>query len=228
VKGRDVKVGPLLKAFAPAEPAKLDGTYDLAASVQGQGSDPAVAASGAAAEIKLSGKQGVIRAIDLDTNKYAKAGNVVSGLAGLAGALSGNSEIAKHASRVTAFNSVARALANLPYEEIVIEAKRAADGSVEIGRMRLLSPQLKLEGDGSLRAVPGRSLLEMPLNLKLELGAKGELAKHLEVLRVLDVPAAGAAADAFRSMVEPIVLDGTLGQIGTAQVSRLLSRAIGL
>lgn len=228
VQGSGVAMGPLLKAFAPGEASKLEGTYDLSASVTGRGSDPAAAAAGAAVEVKLVGKEGVIRAIDLDTNKYAKAGNVVSGLAGLAGALSGNNEIAKQAGRVAAFNAVARALANLAYEEIAIEAKRAADGSVEIGRVSLLSPQLRLAGGGALRAVPGRSFLEMPLNLKLELGAKGELAKNLEALRVLDAPAGDAAADAFRAMSEPIVLDGTLGRIGTAQVTRLLTRAVGL
>ena len=76
--------------------------------------------------------------------------------------------------------------------------------------------------------VAGRSFAEMPLNLKLELGAKGELAKNLEALRVLDAPAAEAAAGAYRAMSEPLVLDGTLRQIGTAQVSRLLTRALGL
>ena len=228
VKGREVKVGPLLKALAPAEASKLEGTYDLTASVAGQGSDPATAASGAAADFKLTGKQGVIRALNLDTNKYAKAGNVVSGLAGLAGALSGNEEVAKHANRITAFNAVARSLANLAYDEIAVEAKRAADGSVEIGRVSLLSPQLKLAGAGGMRAVPGRGFAELPLNLKLELGAKGELAKSLDALRVLDAPAADAAADAYRAMSDPLVLDGTLKQIGTAQVQKLLTRALGM
>lgn len=228
VKGAGVAVGPLLKAFAPGEAAKLDGTYDLNATVAGKGSDPAAAASGAAADFKLTGKQGVIRAINLDTNKYAKASNVVSGLAGLAGALSGNEEVAKRANQITAFNAVARSLANLAYDEIAIEAKRAPDGSVEIGKMNLFSQQLRLAGGGSLRAVPGRSFAEMPLNLKLELGAKGDFAKNLEALRVLDAPAADAVADAYRAMSDPLVFDGTLQQVGTAQVSRLLTKALGL
>ncbi len=226
VKGAGVAVGPLLHALAPGEAAKLEGTYDLSASVKGQGSDPALAASGAAAEFKLVGKQGAIRAINLETNKYAKAGNVVSGLAGLAGALSGNEEIAKQANRVTAFNAVARSLANLAYDEIAIEAKRGADGGVEIARIGLLSPQLKLAGSGGLRPVAGRSWLEMPLTLKLDLGAKGELARHLTSLRLLEPSASAQGAETYASMVEPLVLDGTLKQIGTAQVSKLLSRAL--
>jgi hypothetical protein len=226
VKGREVKVGPLLKALAPAEASKLEGTYDLTASITGQGSDPAAAASGAAADFKLTGNQGVVRAINLDTNKYAKAGNVVSGLAGLAGALSGNEEIAKHANRITAFNAVARSLANLAYDEIAIEAKRGADGGVEISRVSLLSPQLKLAGSGGLRPVAGRSWLEMPLNLKLDLGAKGELAQNLVSLKLLDAAANTQAAGAYATMSEPLVFDGTLKQVGTAQVSKLLSRAL--
>lgn len=228
VKGEDVAVGPLMKALSPGEASKLEGVYDLTATVAGEGGDPAAAAAGAAAEVKLTGKAGVIRAINLDTNKYARAGSVVSGLAGLAGALSGNEEVAKRANQITALNAVTRALANLAYDEIAIEAKRAADGSVEIGKISLLSPQLRLAGGGGLRAVPGRSFAEMPLNLKLELGAKGELAKNLEALRVLSAPAAEMAEGAYRAMPEPLVFDGTLQQVGTAQVTRLLTRALGL
>jgi len=226
VKGEDVTVGPLLKALSPGEPAKLEGTYDLSASVTGRGSDPALAASGAAADFKLVGKQGAVRAINLETNKYAKAGNVVSGLAGLAGALSGNEEVAKHANRVTAFNAVARSLANLAYDEIAIEAKRGADGAVEIARVSLLSPQIKLAGSGALRPVAGRSWLEMPLSLKLDLAAKGELARNLASLRLLEAAEAGQGGEVYAAMAEPLVFDGTLKQIGTAQVSKLLSRAL--
>ena len=228
VKGSGVAVGPLLKVLAPSEAAKLEGTYDLSARVAGQGGDPAAAATGAAAELKLTGRQGVIRAINLETNKYAKVGSAVSGLVGLAGALSGNAELSQRGAQLAALNSVARAFANLAYDEIAIEAKRAADGSVEVGRISLLSPQLKLAGSGGLRAVPGRSFADMPLNLRLDLGARGELADNLSALRVLAPATDGAVADSYAALVEPIVLDGTLKQVGTAQASRLLSRALGL
>lgn len=228
VKGQGVAVGPLLKVLAPGDAAKLEGTYDLSARVAGQGSDPAAAAKGADAELKLTGRQGVIRAINLETNKYAKAGSAVSGLVGLAGALSGNAELSQRGAQLAALNSVARALANLAYDEIAIEAKRAADGSVEVGRISLLSPQLKLAGSGGLRAAPGRSFADLPLSLRLDLGARGELADNLAALRVLAPPADGAANETYSALVEPIVLDGTLRQVGTAQTSRLLSRALGL
>lgn len=228
VRGRDVAVGPVLKALKPSEPAALDGTYDLAATVAGRGGDPGAAAAGAAADIKLTGRQGMIRAINLDTSPYARAGSVVSGLAGLAGALSRNEELTRRANQVTALNSIARAFANLAYDEIVIEARRAADGSVEIGKVALFSPQMRLAGAGGLRAVPGRSFLEMPLDLKLDLGAKGDLVRNLETLRLLSPAAAEATAEAYRGLSEPLVFDGTLQKVGTAQVTRMLTRSLGL
>ncbi|MEO0054660.1 MAG: hypothetical protein RLZZ50_607, partial [Verrucomicrobiota bacterium] len=110
-----------------------------------------------------------------------------------------------------------------------IEAKRAADGSIEVGRISLLSPELKLAGAGGLRSIPGRSFADLPMNLRLDLGARGKLADNLAALRVLAPAAAdGAQADSYATLVEPIVLDGTLRQVGTAQASRLLSRALGL
>jgi hypothetical protein len=228
VKGADVAVGPLLKAFQPDRPAPLEGVYNLTATVAGQGAEPGAALSGAAAEVKLTGKRGALRALNLDTNKYARAGNVVSGLAGIAGALSGNNEISQRANQITAFNDFARSLANLPYDEITLEAKRAPDGSVEIAKLDLLSPQLRLAGAGGLRAVAGRSFGEMPLNLRLELGARGDIARYLAALRVLAPADAEAPADAFRQMKEPLLLGGTPKRIDTSQITRLLTEAIGL
>jgi hypothetical protein len=66
----------------------------------------------------------------------------------------------------------------------------------------------------------------MPLNLKLDLGAKGELAQNLVSLKLLDAAANAQAAGAYATMSEPLVFDGTLKQVGTAQVSKLLSRAL--
>ncbi len=228
VQGRDVAVGPLLKALKPSEPPALDGTYALSATVAGRGSDPASAATGAAAEFKLAGRQGMIRAINLDTSPYARAGSVVSGIAGLAGALSRNEEVARRANQITALNAIARSFANLAYDEIAIEARRGADGSVEIGKVNLFSPQMRLAGAGGLRAVPGRSFLEMPLDLRLDLGAKGELVRNLETLRLLSPAAADAPAEAFRSLPEPLVFDGSLQKVGTSQVTRMLTRSLGL
>jgi hypothetical protein len=235
VKGGDVAVGPLLRALNPGEAPKLEGRYDLAATLSGRGLDPASAASGAATEVRLTGREGVLRAINLDTNRYARAGGVVSGIAGVVGAFGNqNSEVAQRANQITALNNVARAFGNLAYDEIALEARRAPDGSVEIGKLALSSSQVRLAGAGGLRSVPGRSLWELPLNLRLELGARGEFARYLNSLRLL--PAQNAAADGeaasaggeFAIMPEPLVFDGTIKQVGTQQVLRLLTRHLGL
>jgi hypothetical protein len=230
VKGREVKVGPLLKALAPAEASKLEGTYDLTASITGQGSDPAAAASGAAAEVKFTGRNGTLRVLNFETSRFAKLASpeaqTVTGLLGAA--LGANSKVGEYAGYAAAAIGITRQLSDLPYDEIAIEAKRAADGSVEIGTVSLLSSQLRLAGSGGLRIVPGRSLWELPLKLELQLGAKGQIAQQLQKLNLLAPPAANAAADAFITMKEPLVLDGSIKKIGTDQITRLLTRAVGL
>lgn len=230
VTGKGVAVGPILKALNPGEAPKLDGTYDLTAKVAGQGSDPGAAAAGAAADVKLTGKKGTLRVLNFETSRFAKLASpmaqTVTGLLGVA--LGGDSKAGEYAGYASAAIGITRQLSNLAYDEIAIEATRAADGSVEIGKVNLMGSQLQLTGGGGLRMVPGRSLWELPLKLQLQLGAKGDMARYLGKLNLLAPPAEGAAADAFALMKEPLVLDGSLKQVGTDQITRLLTRAAGL
>jgi hypothetical protein len=224
VKGKDVTVGPLLKALNPAAAAPLEGTYDLGVTMAGEGADPAAAAGGAAVELTLNGRQGVLRALNFETSRFAKlASPRASEVLGLLGALAGDSGVGQAAGYASAAIAVTRQLSNLPYDEIVLKAKRGADGSVEVGTLSLLSPQLRLTGGGGLRMVAGRSLWELPLKLQLQLDAKGEISSSLAKLNLLAEP----AADGFSPMKEQLLLDGTLKQVGTAQVTRLLMKAAG-
>ncbi len=230
--GRDVAMGPLLKALNPSAAPALEGTYAVVGAIAGQGSDPATAISAASVDLRLNGRQGVLRAINLDTNRYARAGNVVSGLAGLAGALSGNAQIAERANQISALNNIARRLGNLAYDELVVEARRGPDGAVEIAELRLTGADVLLAGSGAIRSLPGRSFLQQPLALALDLGTRGDFARDLATLRVLKPVDADADAtvdaNAFRTLTQPLTFDGTLQNVGTAQVMRVLTQALGL
>jgi len=221
--------GPLLKALNPAAGVPVEGTFGLTAVLTGTGTDPASAAAGAAAEVKITGRQGVIRALNLDTNRYTKlAGSKQLGaIVGLLGAVAGDNELGRRAQQIAAVNGFARTLANLSYDELNFHARRGADGAVAIDTLGLTSSELRLKGSGSLGNVPGRALIDQPLSLRLELGAGGETARNLSVLRLLDT-AAAPAANGFLPLVEPLVLDGTLKAVGTSQLTRLLNRALGL
>jgi hypothetical protein len=226
--GRDVAVGPLLRTFNPSAQPALDGTYSVVGKISGQGGDPAAAIKTAAADFQLRGSQGVLRAINLDTNRFARAGNVVSGLAGLAGALSGNAQIAERANQITALNNITRRLGNLAFDELVVSARRNADGSVNIAELRLQGADMLMAGSGSIGARAGRSFWDQPLALAIDLGTRGDFARDLAVLRVLQPAAEGAPSDAFRTLTRPLAFDGTPGKIGTEQVTRLFTQALGL
>ncbi len=227
VGGRGLAVGPLFKALNPSAPAPLEGTYELTAKVNGQGADPAAAASTAAADIKLSGRAGALRAFNLDANPYTKTASKLASLAGFAGAFTGNTQLAERGAQVTALNAVARQLSNLPYEELTVAARRGTSGVIELGEVKLTSPEIKLAGSGTIQALPGRTLVQQPLALSFELGARGDMARNLAVLRLVSPPEEGAKADVFLPLVEPLAVDGTLQQIGTKQMMRLLSRVLG-
>jgi hypothetical protein len=224
----EIAVGPLLRALSPTQSVPLEGVFSLDAKLTGQGSDPAAAAKTAAGDVMLTGKNGIIRALNFETNRYAKAGSAIAGLAGLAGALSGNSELAQRGAQLTALNSVARQLGQLPFDDIVLSAKRGASGELEISDLSLRAPQLTLSGSGAIGALAGRGLVDQPLILSMKLGSRGDMAAALNTLGLLAKPAADTPADAFIPLMEPLVFDGSLRQVGTKQATRLLARALSL
>lgn len=232
VKGEKVAVGPLLQALKPSEAPKLEGTYDLTASVSGSGADPGLAAEGAAVEVKLTGTQGRLRVLDFETGPLARLASGPGGtVLGLLGAVTGDSGAGQVVGYASAALAITKQLSNLAYDEISLEARRGADGAVEIGRLAVLSPQLRLVGGGGLRAVPGRSFWEQPMQLRMQLGAGGEFARELErlkLLRPLAPEAAEAATGAFREMKTPLIFDGTPLKIGTEQALRIFLREVGL
>ncbi len=224
VAGADLAAGPLLKALNPSASVPLEGTYALAGTVTGEGVDPAAAAQAAAVDLRLTGRKGVIRSLDFDTNRYARIGSGAAGVAGLLGALSGNAELAEKGAMVTALNNVVRTLTNLAYDELSLAVTRAADGAVEIGELRLASPTFRIDGGGGLGNLAGRSLWQQPLKLNLQLGAREALARDFTTLRILKPLPANAPAGDYAALVEPVTLDGTLSKISTAQFTRLLVR----
>jgi AsmA family len=225
--GRELAVGPLLKVLSPGQPVPLEGLYDFSGKIAGAGADPAAAAKSASAELRLAGRAGSIRAINLETNKYVKTGSALAGLAGLAGALTGNQQLSQRGNQLSALNAIAKAFSNLPYDELAVEAQRKADGTIELGNFSLLSPQMQLRGAGALGNLAGRTWLDQPLQLQLDLGARGDLARYFDALGLLAEQAAGST-EAYTPLTDPLVVDGTLRKVGTAQITRLLTRALGL
>lgn len=228
VSVRDLPSGPLLRALSPMQAVPLEGVFSLDATLAGQGSDPAAAAKAAAGEVNLTGKNGVIRALNFENNRYAKVGSALAGLAGLAGALSGNSQLAERGAQLTALNSVARQLGQLPFDDIVLFAKRGSSGELEISNLTLHSPQLTLAGSGAIANRAGRDFADQPLLLSMKLGARGDMASALQTLGLLAPVAADSPPDAFLPLTDPLVFDGSLRQVGTKQATRLLARALSL
>ncbi len=221
--------GPLLKALNPAAGVPVEGTFGLNATLEGAGADPGAAAAGAAAEVKITGRQGVIRALNLETNRYAKiAGSKELGaIAGLLGAVAGDNALGRRAQQVAAANAFARTLSSLAYDEFTLHARRGADGAIAVDTLGLSASELRLKGSGSLGNAPGQSFINQPLSLRLDFRAGGETARNLATLGLLDASAA-PGANGFLPLVEPLVLDGTLKAVGTSQLTRLLNRAFGL
>ncbi len=228
VSVRDLPSGPLLRALSPMQAVPLEGVFSLDATLAGHGSDPTAAAKAAAGEVKLTGKNGVICALNFENNRYAKVGSALAGLAGLAGALSGNSQLAERGAQVTALNSVARQLGRLPFDNVVLLAKRGSSGELEISNLTLHSPQLTLAGSGAIANIAGRGFADQPLLLSMKLGARGDIASALQTLGLLAPAAADAPSDAFIPLTDPLVFDGSLRQVGTKQATRLLARALSL
>ena len=111
---------------------------------------------------------------------------------------------------------------DIRFDEFVFELSRGSD-------KRMLIPQLKVQGENLLIDASGvvaasrlSEVMDQPLELNLELGAKGQLTNYLQTLGLL---ADATGEDGFRRWNQEVNIGGTLGKPNTDGLMDMLRRA---
>jgi hypothetical protein len=218
----DLESAPLLRALAPGRPSPLEGKFKLTTQLAGSAPTPSGFGGTAIGDIALSSTEGTLRILSVKTGAQADTVATVAAVAGLFGAFTGSDATIKKAEQVRAAAVVAKQLSAIAYTQLNVVVGRDAQRNLAVKDLTLISPQIRLAGSGQITQKEGVPLLQQPLLLSLKLGSREPLTSSL---RSLKLAAEKADSQGYTSLLDEVILDGSLQSIGTGQLQRLLDRA---
>jgi len=211
---------PFFRAANPQKDPAVEGKFDVASKLSGSAPNTALLASKLKADLSLTSRSGVFRGLALPkafTEKtQGKSGNLLSNITGAVGALAGS----KNGNVAAAAVELASLLAEIPYDQMSLQV--AYDGTASLTTLKdftLISPTIRLTGNGSLLRQEGVPLMKQPLTAQLELSAHGHTA---DVFGKQGMLQGGADTLGYVPLFSPIKVDGTLSDIGTEALMNLL------
>ncbi|HVW19720.1 MAG TPA: AsmA-like C-terminal region-containing protein [Opitutaceae bacterium] len=113
-------------------------------------------------------------------------------------------------------------LADMPINELETSGTLDSDGKLELKRVELATPQLRLVGSGDIPNAKVRDLMGQPFEVQASLAAKGDLAVILGGMNLLGA----AQQDGFRRMTQLFRVGGEVGQPDFQPFYDLLARAV--
>lgn len=169
---QQLDIGEILRAANPNEKPALETQATVSAKLNGNGGTVADLAKNAFGRFELTGTKGTMRYL-------ARKGNLgtVVNIASFGLAMLG----AKQGSDTTvAVAELARALNEVQFDSVKLQVERGADLSFKLTSLEFISPILRLTGNGSVAAKEAGQVQDSPMNVLLQLGAKGELGHLLQ------------------------------------------------
>jgi hypothetical protein len=215
---------PLLRGLDPTKPVAVEGKFDLTTHLAGRTLALEDFKESALGDVSLISRGGTLRALGVKAGNTASNVSKAAVVVGLFGALTGNNAATKLAEKGQAAADTITQLGRIKFDQLNVVVARGDKRDIVIKEITLISPNVRLAGSGKIAYAPGVPLVQRALAVDLQMGARDQLAGNLRTLRLLGD---GAGDDlGYLPLVEPIKLDGTLQSVGTAQLQRLIDRAI--
>jgi hypothetical protein len=215
----NVDSAPLFRAINPGQAPEVEGRFDVMSHLTGSGVGLGDLLEGAQGDLRLSSKDGRFRALRTDIvdsirqapSKLVDALDTVTSLFGK-----------KSENMGTALVDSAKELSDIHYDQMSITAERGADMDIRFTEITLLAPEERLAGKGMITYVDGVPIRDQPLSVTLDMGARGQLGKFLDVVGMLRD---GQDELGYTSLYQPIHLGGTLRDIDQSQWREMLIQA---
>jgi hypothetical protein len=220
---------PAFRAIDPASLPTIEGRFDLAGHVTGAGDDLEELARRARGQFQLTSKAGLFRGLPADVAESLKQPpSMLSGAVDSVGSMLGvkkdrmddaNRYIDKQGKIVV---EIADRLKTIAYDQISVSVDRDADHNLNLSEFTLISPEIRLEGTGRVVYQPGISLLDRPLDLRLQLSARGQMAELMGKVGLL-----GTRQDSlgYTNMSAPLWIGGSMASVDTSAVKKTLVAA---
>jgi hypothetical protein len=212
---------PFFRAANPQKDPTVEGKFNIASKLSGAAPNTALLASKIKADLNLTSRGGIFRGLALPkafSDRFqGKSGNLISNITGAVGALAGGSKAGNAAAAAV---EIAAMLVAIPYDQLSVQISHDANTSLTaIKDFTLISPTIRLTGNGSILQQEGVPLLKQPLTAQFEMSTHGHSADLFGKQGMLQ---GGPDTLGYSPLFAPIKVDGTMSEIGTEALMNLL------
>jgi len=218
---------PFFRTANPRRDPTVEGKFDVVSKLSGVAPSTTLLMSKITADLNLTSRGGVFRGLALPkafSDRFQdKSGKMINNLSGVVGALSSGS---KNGNAAGAALEIASLLVAIPYDQLSVKLTHDANASLStLKDFTLISPKIRLTGNGTLLQQEGVPLLQQPLTAQFEMSTHGRASELFGKQGMLQ---GGADSLGYVPLFAPIKVDGTLSEIGTdALVNMLLQKLVG-
>jgi hypothetical protein len=188
----EVDSAPLFRALDPSKPPTVEGKFNLSGQVTSSGINAVDLGQQAQGDGTLTGKSGVFRFFDGLTKIYSelsgatKVAGFAAKLGGVVSAVTGQSSYGDIANKAQAVLEVSKILAAIDYDQLNVTVSRDQQLNTQLKDFTLISPEMRLQGNGQVTYQAGTPFMEQPLAAEFKLSARGHTADLLNYLGALD------------------------------------------
>ena len=211
---------PFFRVANPQKDPTVEGKFDVASKLSGAAANTALLASKIKADLSLTSRGGVFRGLALPkafSDRTQGKSGLLSAAVGVVGSLAGGSKAGNAAAAAMEITSL---LVAIPYDQLNVKISHDATASLTTMQdFTLISPTIRLTGNGSILQQEGVPLMKQPLTAQFELSAHGHAA---EVFGKQGMLQSGTDALGYSPFFTPIKVSGTMSEIGTDALMNLL------
>jgi hypothetical protein len=218
---------PLLRALNPAEPATVEGKFDVTSKLAGKAprlDDLALAAHG---DFRLTSKGGVFRGLPVKfTGTVEKVGKLAAGAALIGSAIDAlkgrpeSSDLTTYSQAAVDFTNM---LSAIRYDQLSVVISRDAALNSKLKEFALIAPEMRVTGSGETTHKPGSGVLGDALAMDFTLRARGRTADALKYLGLLE--AKPDQLGYFTSTL-PLKIKGTIASPDASEPTNYLTNLV--
>jgi hypothetical protein len=206
---------PAFQALDPGKPPTLDARINLTSKLTGAGTDLADMAARTKGDVLVTSKGGIFRGLSADLNdKIQNTQSKVASIAGFLGVVNDD-----FINKTKILSDIAKALAEIPFDQLSLTAVRDASLNLQLKDFTLISPEVRINGEGQIRYAEGVPVLAQPMTLQLRLGARGKLGDLIKRAGLLEAKQDNLGYAAFSV---PLKIGGTAGKPDTSEIRNAL------
>jgi hypothetical protein len=195
----------------------LEGGFNVRSHAEGAGRTVFDLIAHTRGGFELQSRKGIFRG--LQQAAASRAAGFVSGL--LSTMMDKVESLAMGADVAT---QLAAQLAELPYDQLTVRVSRDQSLNIKLADFTLVSPTVRLQGEGLITYEKGRSVLDQPMQVRVNMGVMGSTE---DLLTRSKLPLLAREQDelGYRKLREPFVIGGTLAKPDSSQLYSTLGRS---